>query len=808
MHVKNKPGVELWRIPSGTRWIWADDERPNQFVAALGEIEIPQKCSAAKIAVFADTKYKLYVNGRFVNAGPAPFWKPALMIDEYDLAGFIKPGVNYILVLACFVGADTKYNMKEHAGIIASFEARCGGGKISSATGPEWKVADLKCWHPDTPRRNWAIEQMEDLDLAHPDFRILAKFAEEDYRSDAVAKIAKNAWRSPRCFDRPDLEIRRRMLPPLGWDVEDLKIPRTVFRGNTEIYNWQDTAVRLDHEHAWPEFDEARYEQTRNGFMSFDRRLGEPGFLLLYDFGRMMAGDPAAEIHVERPCTLEFAMAEDLRPDGRPIVWRNSGHYYARYHLVPGLNRIRFYHFNGYRFLFLVFKDAVGKVEVSRVTSHSCRADLEFSDEFSSNDRVAESIYRISRRSIMLNTQACTYDCNTREQGTYWGDGVWIAESVGHMTGDFSHMRHLCLAANDEIGKSGPLLNASLFGMAVPLFDYSLVPVIALGRYHRFTGDADTAAACISTSRAIVAQFREYRDENGMITVDKMRQVHGDGLKGLLFLDHQGNGWHPMTTVGLDRRDVNSGFNLYYLEALQSLSALEKTLGGDSRGLDREISSLLKKCREFFFVPSAGLLADAAGKGGEPRFSQISNALAIMTGVLSGDAAVYALKKILDITRHPWISMGTPYSYFFLAEAAAKCQTAAADAVGHFNEAFRGHLERGATTTWESWRAENHDSRNHAWSAVMPHLVRRAVVGIHADEPGYGRILVRPAFDCFDTLDFKCMVPGGQISVSWRRTGADKFHLSASCPESSRMNIGSGGKIVRTTRSSWSGEIS
>jgi hypothetical protein len=65
---------------------------------------------------------------------------------------------------------------------------------------------------------------------------------------------------------------------------------------------------------------------------------------------------------------------------------------------------------------------------------------------------------------------------------------------------------------------------------------------------------------------------------------------------------------------------------------------------------------------------------------------------------------------------------------------------------------FTPMLERGATTTWEAWNAENHDSLNHAWSAVLPYLVRRGVMGLRPVTAGYGRVELAPRFEVFDTF--------------------------------------------------------
>jgi hypothetical protein len=768
-------------LSPAARWIWTEAVVPNSMIACRGTLALPAAPRRATLHIFADTKYKVYINGRFVGAGPAPFRKPVIQVDACDAAPFLQAGPNTVLIVAHFIGCNVKYNTAEQPGVIAALDAHLPGGRrTQTVTGDTWQVVDLLCWNRQTPRRNWAIEHIEDVDLAHPAFRILTRDAAEDY-SDGGRRTPAARWRRPRVFARPDLELRTRQVPPLRWTREDLTRPAAIFRTNTEIYNLQDTAIRLDHEHIRPEWDERVHELTRGGTLRFDRREGEPGVALLYDFGRVCAGEPAAEIVCERPCTLEFALAENLRADGHPIVWRNGSLYYARYHLTAGVNRVRFYHFNGHRYLYFVFKDAVGAVEVRRVTTHHCRADLEFTDTLACDDRVAESVYRISRRSLALNTQANAYDCNTREQGTYWGDGVWIVDSVGHQTGNFAHLRHMAYAMTDEYRACGPMLPGSLYGIGQPLYEYGLVPVEVLRRYHRYTGDLKAVRDNLDTARAIVALYRTFKEAHGLLTVNAIKTGDERYRAGLLFLDHPGNGWHPQTTTGMDRRDPNAGFNLFYLQALQGLAELERACGLRATR-DPEIAAVAAAIRDTCHIAERGLIADAAPAAGHPpRFSQLVNALAITTGLLQGDAARHALATVLDVPRHPWVSQGTPYSYFFLADAAAR--TGQVDlAMRAFCRDFTPMLARGATTTWEAWNAENHDSLNHAWSAPLPLLVRTGVMGLSPLKPGYAVAGLKPRLDVFDQFEGTCCIPQGEVTMRWTRVRPDAWDLAVSLP--------------------------
>ena len=499
-------------------------------------------------------------------------------------------------------------------------------------------------------------------------------------------------------------------------------------------------------------------------------------------------------------------MAEAVRSDGHPIVWRNGSLHYSRFHLVAGLNRVRVYHSNGHRYLYLLLKDAVGQVAIPRVLTHHVRADLDFRDELVCTDRLAEGLYRISRRSLMLNTQAILADCNTREQGAYWGDSLWVAETVGHQTGDFRHMRNLCLGMTDEVRAVGPILNGCLFGLGQPLYDYGLVPVEMLHRYHAYTGDLATVRAHIETARAIVEAYRVKRDANGLLAVRNFKPAGAPNDIGLLFLDHSGNTWHPTTTVGIDRRDYSSGFNLFYLQALQAMDALDRACGRRPRYED-EIAALTRALRRRFFVAEQGLLADAHPFDGRPpRFSQIANALAVTTGVLQGKQARQALDRVLDIARNPWISQGTPYSYFFLADAAARAGMVD-QAVRMFVRDYTPMLARGATTTWEAWNADNHDSLNHAWSAPLPWLVRAGIMGLSPLRPGYRVAALKPCFEAFDQFSGRCCIPQGVVEVAWTRLRPDAWSCCVGVPSGVTVEL-SLPRGQRRFNRSWSGEVS
>ncbi len=783
------------KIFDHSEWIWEKDSRKNSYVGAFKRIVLGGRPEKIEITLFADTHYKLYVNGRFVNAGPAPFAKPVMMADSYDISSFLKKGGNDIFILAHFVGVTVKYNITDRPGIIAGISGICENGKkIEAHTDSSWKIFPLSAWNKDTPKKNWAIGFIEDLDLCDPSFAVLECFASQDYNSDGkrirLAEIEKFAQK-PVCYKLENQVFGKRRVPYLQWNsYKPLKI-NEIYRDNPEVYKLADS-IRLDNEYLEPEFDNAKYNILKGGTVKLGRNKGDKGFTVLYDMMRMMAGDISAEITAPSKCTVDLQYVEDIR-DGRPYGSRMGSVYYSRFHLKKGLNKFRIYNFIGYRYIYIVLKDFTGELEIKNVTGNLCHADLDFQDKFFTEDKLLGNIYDISRRSIILNAQANTYDCNTREQGTYWGDSLWVADTCGHMTGDFSFMKDLCLAMPEEYARVGTF-NASLYGSSSPLFDYCLVPMDMLRRYYEYTADRQTVIDSLEPNEKVLEDFRNSKDRSGLILLDKLtkNEKYKDGM---LFLDHPGTSWHPMQTSPIDRNDCNAGINLFYLKALQCMESLYRMLKMRKSHSD-EINEIGEKIRNLFYCPQTGLLKDSCNDlKKEFSYSQITNSLAVMTGILKGKDARFAMLQIIDIERNPWISQGTPYSYFFISEALSILGMASAG-ISTIKKYWTPMLERGATTTWEAFGGENHDSLNHAWSAPLPYLIYKGLLGLRPGEPGYTKLIFRPCIEALDDFSYSLAIPQGRISAKWRKTSPKAYELEITAPENLPATVQLGDKTI------------
>ncbi|MCL2701747.1 MAG: hypothetical protein FWE88_08655 [Phycisphaerae bacterium] len=815
------------------KWMWTSATKPNQYVGAVREFDLSAVPESAVLRVFADSEYKLYVNGRFVNAGPAPFAKPVIPVDAYDVASLLRPGGNEIFVLACSAGVDTKRSPHERPGMYVLFEATLPGGQsVRVVSDDQWRVADLDAWASDTPRIVWARGFVEDFHADKPSAALLARHAPDDYAVGTAAAATAEAdaaslWQSPTLEERADLTRIDREPPILRWCAEDAPAPR-IWRGNPERYLLALVPRLLQHEHVVPEWDARQARQRRrDGSVVLDRRRGEQGFALAYDFGRQMAGHLAFEIDSPCAATVDLVIAESASADGRPFIALPSGATnLTRVRLQPGVNRFRGFGFWGFRYVYLSLKDFEGVLTVRRLTVHRCRADVDYQDRFVASSRAAEAVYDIGRRAIKTGAQAACYDCNTREQGMYWGDGIWVADMVAHMTGDFRHWTALNASMARDYAAKGAV-PASAYGMGGPLIDYCLVAVESLRRHYRCTGNLDLLASQHPTAERVMDDFRRSRDGDGWVTVAGLikQTPYKDSL---LFLDHQGMGWHPRQTTGHDRRDPNAGLNLFYLQALEANAEIRRALGLSSDDeAAAEIAFLRPAIRRKFYDEAVGALRDALdeshpAKPGNPTapeilsdaraaFSQLVNALAASLGVLTPAEARYALRLVTDTASRPWISAGSPYSWFYLAQAWA-VQDRAAEGMAAITRAFTPMLERGATATWECFGGDNHDTMNHAWSAIAPWMMIHGVLGAAPASPGYAALSLRLALDTFDRLDYAFRLPAGPVTATWTRQAPHRWHVELHTPPGMPVQLtwtatGREGATAKPFEGRWSGTL-
>jgi len=138
------------------KYIWynAGDVSRNPYAAFRKTFRITAETATADFNIFADTCYKLYVNGAFVGFGPARFDSRFPQYDTYDLTPYLKTGKNAIAVIANFHGHKTFKNVPEIAAMIAW--GNVGDTDLSTNSGG-WKCEKYEACSRYTPKLSFAL---------------------------------------------------------------------------------------------------------------------------------------------------------------------------------------------------------------------------------------------------------------------------------------------------------------------------------------------------------------------------------------------------------------------------------------------------------------------------------------------------------------------------------------------------------------------------------------------------------------------------------------------------------------------------
>ena len=147
-----------------SRFIWIKDNAPrrNQFVRFDRTFSLTAKPGKFLLHLFADTRYRLRVNGEFIATGPGRFVTQFPEFDTHDLSAHLRPGGNSISVEVNFYGASSYQSMPDGE---PGFIAWGGNEEADLATPGEWQAVRMRAWRWDAPLFSFAQNPVEICDM-------------------------------------------------------------------------------------------------------------------------------------------------------------------------------------------------------------------------------------------------------------------------------------------------------------------------------------------------------------------------------------------------------------------------------------------------------------------------------------------------------------------------------------------------------------------------------------------------------------------------------------------------------------------
>jgi hypothetical protein len=174
------------------RWIWYPSERclPSTFVLFRREIVLESKPTKATGWVSADSRYKLEVNGRRLQWGPAPSDPRFAEADPVDLTEILQPGRNIIGATVLYYGHGDGTWPYGKPGLLFWLEIEMENGQvIKVVSDSSWKAHLARAWRPGQPKRWYLRALQEEFDARlYPHGWTTAGFAmDESLWLDAMA---------------------------------------------------------------------------------------------------------------------------------------------------------------------------------------------------------------------------------------------------------------------------------------------------------------------------------------------------------------------------------------------------------------------------------------------------------------------------------------------------------------------------------------------------------------------------------------------------------------------------------------------
>lgn len=144
------------------RFIWSDGHGTgrNRFVLFRHRLEIESVPAHADLHLFADTRYRLWINGHVAGYGPARFLPSHPEFDTIDLAPWLQAGRNTILVEVNHRGANAFDAVPSIGGFIAWGRI----GSVDLATPGAWRCRDADAWDAQSPCWSFAQGPIEICD--------------------------------------------------------------------------------------------------------------------------------------------------------------------------------------------------------------------------------------------------------------------------------------------------------------------------------------------------------------------------------------------------------------------------------------------------------------------------------------------------------------------------------------------------------------------------------------------------------------------------------------------------------------------
>ena len=731
--------------------------------------ELSQKPNQFIINVSGDNRYRIFVNGNYVGAGPARGDLMHWNFETYDIAQFLQQGKNTIATVVWNFGKDIPVaQMTNKTGFILQ------GNSIKEEiinTNKTWKVIQNDAYKaiPVEGSRLWTYIVVgcgEDVDASKYPFGW--EKTEFDDNNWINAQTLENGYPTG-TGSGAEWYLVPRIIP----QMEEIYQPIKEIRQFTNLK------------------DEEVNDKWLKGTGTFTIPANTKTTILLDQTFETVAY-PEMTVSGGKGSSIQFTYAEALINDKREKGNRNeiSGRKIMGNQDIfrpNGEAKITFkpLWFRTFRYIELEIETKSESLTINSFYGLKTGYPFEEKASFSSkDDKSMTDIWKVGWQTARLCAGENYFDCPYYEQLQYTGDTRIQSLISLYVSGDDRLMRKALMDFDNSIISEG--LTQSRYPSNTPQIipTFSLFWISMTYDYWMHRKDDKFVQSLLPNIEKVLAWYER--------KLDPGKNMLGP-LNWWQFVDWATPWQKDMKAVigGVPEGATNGNSSIIsfqYAYTLRQASAIFDTYGQKDKAIYyKTLADLISKSTyQLCYDEARGEVSDTPDK---KVFSQHANIFALLSNSVPKANEKAIMEKILNDNS---LVQTTFYFKFYLTQALKK--VGMGDRYHSTLQPWREMIGIGLTTFAEKEEPTRSDC--HAWSASPNYEFLATSCGIMPDAPGFEEVLIQPALGILNDAEGKMPHPKGEIKVSVKRKGKSGIEGEVTLPENVNGRIVWNGKTV------------
>jgi alpha-L-rhamnosidase len=763
---------------SPAAWIWFPSGRTlqNTFILFRRELKLASKPRRATGWIAADSRYRLEVNGKRIQWGPAPSdprWPEA---DPLDLTNALREGENVIGATVLFYGQGDGTWPLGKPGFLFWLEMEHADGQTEGLVSDAmWQCHLCRAWPPGRYKRWYLRALQEEFDArlypagwSEPAFKPDTRWLPAMLLDGSPNKPALSAGYYEYMLDvgggPPDAELRPRSIPLMRESFVPVKalVESHWFTWKVAPNDYFDFRVP----EAYAAEPAKLATETANQQWSFDLD-GQRGAGLTFEFTEQVVGWPGFSIEAPAGTMIELLVHEAHAVGGPPLL---NTHFdsWTRFICKEGRNDFEAFDFESFRWVQLHIHGSRGRVVVSHVRARRRQFPWPNDPRISCGEPALQRLFDASVNTLHNSAQETLVDGMARERQQYSGDGGHQLHGVHLAFGEQRLVARYLATWSQGMTKDGFFLDCwpaydrlarlverqlDLTGWG-PILDHGVGFNFDCWSHYIYTGNLEALREPYPRLLRFAAYLQSIVGKDGLLPVENL------GIPSV-WIDH----------VAYQRQaHKHCAFNLYAAAAMQhALAPLCQAFGEEeqARAVRRFGVRLQETAVSKFWSPERNVFINNLpwlAQEKEPRMCDRSLATAVLFDQCPGGETTAAVKTLAECPPQMGFSYPANAGWRLWALGKARRADVIVQDLRTRWAPMKSVLEN--NTLQEDWEARHDSGQQWSHCAVVPlYIAYHSLVGLKPLLPGFQKFQVSPQLGDLPALDLTAFTVKGPIRM-------------------------------------------